>query len=203
MPECIALHSHRGELARGVQLGGPMFARSPHRTARGFTLAELMIALAITAILAALAVYGVRRYVLVAKTSEPIEIINSVRAAEEAYKDETFTYLSTTSSLSTYFPAAPDGGKRSWTTGGAGDAKWNELGVRAGAPVAFGYACVAGAANAALPTLGISGNVNYPNPTPAPFYVVKAVGDRDQDSIYAVLLGSSFTDEIYSEKEDE
>jgi type IV pilus assembly protein PilA len=180
-----------------------MFARSPYRTARGFTLAELMIALAITAILAALAVYGVRRYVLVSKTSEPIEIINSVRAAEESYKDETFTYLSTTSSLSSYFPASPDGGKRSWATGGAGDAKWNELGVRVNTAVQFGYACVAGPANGSLPALGITGNVNYPSAPTAPFYVVKAVGDRDQDSIFAVLLGSSFTDEIYSEKEDE
>lgn len=199
----FALPTRRDRLARRVHLADPMFARSPYRTARGFTLAELMIALAITAILAALAVYGVRRYVLVSKTSEPIEIINSVRAAEESYKDETFKYLSTTSSLTTYHPGAPGGGKRSWVTGGSGDAAWNELGVRVSAPVAFGYACVAGAAGAALPGLGIAGNVNYPTSPTAPWYVVRAVGDRDEDSDYAVLLGSSFTDEIYSEKEDE
>ena len=78
---------------------------------RGFTLAELMIVVAIIAILAALAVYGVRRYVLVAKTSEATEIINQTRAAEETYKDETFGYLSTTASLTTYHPGAPTNGR--------------------------------------------------------------------------------------------
>lgn len=163
---------------------------------------ELTIVVAIIAILAALAVYGVRRYVLVAKTSEATEIINQTRAAEEAYKDETFTYLSTTASLTAYHPAAPDGGKRSWT-GWATDAPWTQLGVQVSAPVQFGYACVAGAANTNIPALGIAGNVNYPATPTSPWYIVRAVGDRDADAVLAVLLGSSFTDEIYVEKDDE
>src|SRR5262245_13148714 len=93
---------HRGWMARRLHSAAPMQKRPPPSKARGFTLAELMIAVCIVAILAALAVYGVRRYVLVSKTSEPIEIINQVRAAEESYKDETFTYLSTTANLTSY-----------------------------------------------------------------------------------------------------
>jgi prepilin-type N-terminal cleavage/methylation domain-containing protein len=178
-----------------------MHRRSAPSQARGFTLTEVLITLAIIAILSALAVYGVRRYVLVSKTAEPIEIINSVRAAQESYKDETFTYLGTTANLTTYHPGAPTNGKRDWN--GAGVALWNQLGVRVSAPVQFGYACVAGTAANALPPLGTIGNPNYPAAPTTPWYVVRAVGDRDEDATLAVLLGSSFTDEIYVENDDE
>jgi hypothetical protein len=110
-------------------------------------------------------------------------------------------YLSTTANLTTYHPGTPTGGKRSWA--GTGDTSWTQLGVHVSAPVQFGYACVAGTAGNALPALGITGTVNYPASPTTPWYVVKAVGDRDDDSVFAVLIGSSFTDEIYSEKEDE
>jgi type IV pilus assembly protein PilA len=191
----------KSPLARAVHSGVAMHRRlTPSRT-RGFTLTEVMITVAIIGVLSTLAIYGVRRYVLVSKTSEPIEIINGVRAAEEAYKDETFGYLGTTTNLTTYHPGTPNGSKRSWE--GTGVASWKQLGVAVSSPVQFGYACVAGTATTALPALGITGNVNYPENPGVPFYVVKAVGDRDEDSVFAVLLGSSFTDEIYIEKDDE
>jgi len=178
-----------------------MQRRSVPSRARGYTLVELMIVLAIIAILATLAVYGVRRYVLVSKTAEPIEIINSVRAAQESYKDETFTYLGTTADLNTYHPQAPGLGKRSWV--GTGDDTWNQLGVRVSAPVQFGYACVAGTADTAPGDLGTTGNPNYPDDPTTLWYVVKAAGDRDDDDVLAILIGSSFTDEIYIEHDDE
>jgi len=200
LPRKVSPASKRA-LARRVHSPIAMQRRRTPSKARGFTLAELMISVCIIAILATLAVYGVRRYVLVSKTSEPIEIINAVRAAQESYKDETFAYLPISANLATYHPGTPNGGKRSWA--GPGDTAWTQLGVHVSAPVQFGYACVAGTSATAVPALGITGNVNYPpNPT-SPWYVVKAVGDRDADSVFAILIGSSFTDEIYSEQEDE
>jgi type IV pilus assembly protein PilA len=168
-----------------------------------------MVTVAIVAILAVVGVYSVRRYVVSAGTAEPIELINSMRAAEESYKDETFGYLSV-GGIDSYYPfgsTVPGTQKKKAWEGGlpSGDfTNWNVLGVHPSSVVQFGYACVAGKGTGVpnQSALKIAKDLNYPA-SAADWYVVRAASDRDGNGVAAIFVGSSFTDQIYGEGETE
>jgi len=199
----------RRGLARDLLREGVVMRRRQRASSRGFSLIESMVVVLIIAVLATLAVYGVRKYMMAAKTSEPIEIINSIRAAEESYKDETFAYLPITGGVTGTYPftnaAGTQNQKMPWDKGNASVfGEWNQLGVRPSTMVQFGYGCAAGK-GVGVPQkadLGIANNLNYPTTFPD-WYVVRAIADRDGNGTYAYFVGSNFTDGIYSENESE
>ncbi|MEO7032918.1 MAG: prepilin-type N-terminal cleavage/methylation domain-containing protein [Polyangiaceae bacterium] len=181
------------------------------RPEAGFTLVELMVIVVIVGVLAMLGTYSVRKYITSSKTSEATGMISTIRAAEEAYKDETFTYLNVSGTLDNYYPANPTPGraKAQW---GAGDATLNKnfqiLGVSAPQPVLFVYSVVAGISGTTPPAPGGAASDivigNWPGVQAAPWFVVKAMADLEGDGQHTVFEGVSFTQngvyvgEVYS-----
>jgi prepilin-type N-terminal cleavage/methylation domain-containing protein len=191
--------------------------------ARGFTLVELMIVVVVIAILSALGVYGVRKYILASKTSEATEMLGAIRAAQEAYKADTFVYRATvgdppnekelTGSANSYpgfYPrSAPlRRAKATWEGGNATiKARWDELGVSTTSPVNYIYGCAVGGANdvPASPqavliydaTTNIHGFRNYPSAAVGrPWFLCKAVADLDGNNTNGEWAYSSLVDEV-------
>ena len=173
---------------------------------RGFTLIEVLTVVVIVGVLATLAVYGVRKYVFASKSSEAMTMITSIKANQEAYKDETFAYLTVSQGdLTRLYPSmSPGRFKTAWRSPGHPDAaRWQQLGVDASGPVAFGYAVAAGGAGDAIPTPTTERNLNYPTTGTEPWFVVIARADHNGDGNRSLIMSSSFTREVYLEKEDE
>jgi len=188
--------------------------RLPHPTralARGFTLVELMVVVAIVAVLATLATYGVRKYIASSKTSEAIYMIGAIKIAQETYKQDTFTYkdvsqVNALSDYTTFYPSPAPLKRQKMAWGGGTSAvanAWRELGVGATAPVMYTYGCAAGPGSMAPAAPGITIG-NYPSAaTGTPWYLIKAVADLDGDDVIGTFVGTSFTAEIFHDKEEE
>lgn len=183
-----------------------MLTKAPHDSTHrralssGFTLVELMVVVAIVGVLAALATYGVRKYVLEAKKAEASSMLVQIRAAEEAYKDETFQYLGLTDGFSSWHPTAtPDDGKRGWDSGttDVGTRVFRPLGVLPDGLVLYSYSVVAGNAGetpAAVTTA--SRTITFPTAS-APYYIAMAMGDLNGDGTFTYALTHSDSTEVF------
>lgn len=171
----------------------------------GFTLVELMAVVAIIGVLATVGMVSYSRYQLAAQGGEAVAMIQNIRIAQEAHKTETLLYKSCGTDLSKTFPMEKPNDKK-WGWGGDANGLgscWKQLNVQTDGAVRFGYAVVAGGPGKVAPA-GIKTKkpVSF-NDAKGPWYVIQALGDRDNDGDYAVWLGSSFSGEVYSENDTE
>ncbi|MBW2529506.1 MAG: prepilin-type N-terminal cleavage/methylation domain-containing protein [Deltaproteobacteria bacterium] len=196
-------------MAISVRPGGSRTLPRPRSTtARGFTLVELLIVVAMVGVLAALAIVGYRRYMDAAKSGEAKDIIGAIHVAQESYRAETLGYLDCSANLASWYPGTPDSKKRHWVQPGHGErACWQTLNVAVDSPTRYGFAVVAGSpgddpnATAAPST---NQKPTWPNPATSPWYVVQAAGDNDDDNTLSYFVSSSFApSEIYVENESE
>jgi prepilin-type N-terminal cleavage/methylation domain-containing protein len=176
---------------------------------RGFTLVELMGVVAIVGILAMLSVYGVRKYIQASKASEFMAMVALIKAGQEAYRADTFTYLdvSGSNSLSGYYPmSTPSNKAYGWGDVSSVQGKaYQTLGVSPDAPVYLAYACAAGDGSKSIPSAGVSiPTPNWPaSSNGAPWYVLRAIGDLDNDGVQSVYVTASFTGQIIIDKDGE
>jgi type IV pilus assembly protein PilA len=203
-------------VARCVLDGATVKLSRPRRRGahRGFTLVELMIVVAIVGVMSALALYGYRKYINSAQSSEAKTVIQMIRGAQEAYKSEMLQYLNASSSITSYYPNTnPQDERMPWVNPNHADYPlgWKLLNISTDAPVRFGYACTAGIApNPAPPTL--SDFITKPGvpvpPSGAAWYAIQAKDDHNKNGVYALfgayspVPGYSGAD-LLSENEDE
>ncbi len=172
------------------------------RGSYGFTLVELMIVIAMIGVLAALGIFGFRKYIRAAAAAEVKAVIQGIRVSEEAIRAETFQYRGCSANLTSWYPGTPNDKKRNWDNGQVGNAEhdcWNEINVTTDGPVRFGYAVVAGIAPQpnAVPNIAYCGNWAAVHATVnGPWFVVQAAGDQNADGVMSLFASSSMTGEI-------
>jgi type IV pilus assembly protein PilA len=171
------------------------FDSRTRRASAGFTLIELMIVVAIMGVLATLATYGVRKYLLEAKRSEAVSMLTQIRSAEEAYRDERFVYHGL-DKFDTWHPDDDPGGKKmGWGSGAnAMTDVFNELGVVSTGPVEYSYGVVAGTVGAAPIAIPMP-MAPLPAPT-GPFYIAMAKADLNNDGSYTYAFAHSESNRV-------
>ena len=122
------------------------------KRSKGFTLIELMIVVAIIAILAAIAIPQYKRFQLKSKTAEAKVNLGAIKTCEEAFYGEHDTYLA--AALSPGHAAASAHMKMAWTDNSAADdatteddptvTSFAEMGFQPAGEVYYDYAVTTG-----------------------------------------------------------
>ena len=204
-------------MARSLQTDVPVTRRHRARS-RAFTLVELMIVVVIVGVLAMLALVGYRKLVLSSHSTEATMMIQSIRTAQESYHAEAQTYVSTAASLTAgpglYPNTAPSNMKTAWGAGISGPCTppvpslncWSALPIHVDSAVMYGYATIGGQAGnlgfPAVPTINGSA-ITLPAAAPMDWYFISAVGDVDNNGVQSTVIGTSFTNDLFIDKEGE
>ncbi len=170
------------------------------RTARGFSLVEMMVVVAMIGVLASLAVVGYIRYVDWSNTAETKDILQMVTNGQEAYYADTNGYLNCSSgwNAGAAYPLVSQGRKHNMTNSGHPDWDcWKMLMIDTTEPSYVSLWTRAGdtAAFPSLPSsppLAMEKSSIDMNPKPnRPWYVNVAFADVDDDGLYSFYVTHS------------
>jgi prepilin-type N-terminal cleavage/methylation domain-containing protein len=179
--------------------------RCPTRKSQhGFTLVELMTVVVITGILATLAFGALSGQVRAARGAEALNMVQSIRGAEERYCSEHMMYLDV-STAGVWYPVDPSAGtnrdfERAFYDGGVhtDSARWLLLRPTAPGAVRFGYLVNAGTTGGTMTAPTSPGpTITWPTPTDN-WYVIQAIGDADRDGSLSYYRASSLDGEVFS-----
>lgn len=178
---------------------GEVRMMSPRRRApihsRGFTLVEVMIVVALVGVMAALAIFGIRKYLATAKAkSDADSAMLGMSAAIRAYYDANRGYLDCSSDYDDFYPMKPDSKKHVLNNPMHADQScWSLYNVRMG-PTYMSFAVRAGTKNETPPNPpGFS--LTFPKPK-EPWFVLVGTLDLDGDGTYARYVTSSFSPSV-------
>lgn len=185
---------------------------------RGVTLIEVMIVAAIVGVLAALAVFGVRRWIASSHVAEATEMVQAIGGAQEQYRAEAGAYANVSAGLANadLCPAYVPGMQGTWNSASCPSAAgktWKSLNVVASKQLWYGYATFAGAPgtdpSTVLPAVSIKGSslnfagMNGGTAAPAPYFSVVARGDTDKNGVYATVFYASFARSVLVDNDSE
>jgi prepilin-type N-terminal cleavage/methylation domain-containing protein len=175
-------------------------ARARRGRARGFTLTELMVVVAITGVLATVGISLLNRHLRASKAGEAYAGVQAIRAAQERWRAETQSYLNVSTNLESWYPMGKPGKTRYHFDQPSGPdyQRWQLLNPTVAGPVQFGYATIAGSAGQAVPPLSVVDQPVFPVPN-EPWYVIQARADVDENGVFATFAATSFTGEVYAE----
>lgn len=147
------------------------------KISRGFTLVELIVVMALIAILAAIAIAQYRNFQLRAKTSEAKTNLGALRRCELSYAAERDTLLT-----AAYYPGKAGPSKQVWNQASSGN--FDKLGFDPAGKVYYDYGIAQGD-HTSDPASATPSNDEIPNTNGVIDITIIARGDLDGNAQYA------------------
>ena len=111
--------------ARMLRPQMPMPHRRHRKSHAGFTLIEVMVVVAIVGVMAALAVFGVRRLLTAGKAkADADDAMLAMASAIRTYYDRNRGYLDCSTDYDDFYPMTPNGKKHVLNNAGHGAHRW-------------------------------------------------------------------------------